>query len=65
MEEATIKLLAQVMSKGVDIWKDDEVSTIQNDSGVATLQDPFCNCHLQFVEAGVKEAKIVSTTRIN
>jgi hypothetical protein len=38
MEEATIKLLAQVVSEGVDIWKeedDDEATSTQanNDSG--------------------------------
>jgi hypothetical protein len=76
MEEATIKLLAQVVSEGVDIWKeedDDEATSTQanNDSGVAKLRDYFCNCYLplasnsQFVEAGVKEARIVSTTGRN
>jgi hypothetical protein len=70
MEEATIKLLAQVVSRGVDIWKeagDEATSTEANDSGVAKLRDNFCNCYLslasnsQFVEAGVKEARIVPT----
>jgi hypothetical protein len=76
MEEATIKLLAQVVSEGVDIWKEDDdeatISTQANDSGgVAKLRDHFCNCYLplasnfQFVEAGVKEARIVSTTGRN
>ncbi len=40
MEEATIKLLAQVVSRGVDIWKeanDEATSTEANDSGVAKL----------------------------
>jgi hypothetical protein len=40
MEEETIKLLAQVVSEGVDIWKegDDEATSTQaNDSGVAKL----------------------------
>jgi hypothetical protein len=43
----------------------------QNDSEAAKLRDHFCNCYLllasnsQFVEAGVKEAKIVSTTGRN
>ena len=74
MEEATIKLLAQVVSRGVDIWKeaDDEATrTEANDSGVAKLRDHFCNCYLllasnsRFVEAGVKEARIESTTGRN
>jgi hypothetical protein len=69
MEEATIKQLAQVVSTGVDIWRDDNaISTQKNDSAVAKLWDHFCSCYLpfasnsQFVEAGVKEARIVSTT---
>jgi hypothetical protein len=40
MEEATIKLLAQVVSEGVDIWKeadDEATSTEANDSGAAKL----------------------------
>jgi hypothetical protein len=74
MERATIKLLAQVVSRGVDIWKeakDEATSTEANDSKVAKLRDHFCNCYLplasnsQFVEAGVKEARIVSTTGRN
>jgi hypothetical protein len=74
MEEATIKLLAQVVSRGVDIWKEadnEATSTEANDSGVAKLRDHFCNCYLplasnsHFVEAGVKEARIVSTTGRN
>jgi hypothetical protein len=72
MEEATIRLLAQVVSTGVDIWKEDNeaTSTEANDYGVAKLRDHFCNCYLplasnsQFVEAGVMEA-IVLTTRRN
>jgi hypothetical protein len=71
MEEATINQSAQVVSKGVDIWKDDKASTRTNDSVVAKLRDHFCSCYLpfvsnsQFVEAGVKEARIVSTTGRN
>ena len=74
IEEATIRLLAQVVSEGVDIWKEDDeaTSTEATDSaGVAKLRDHFCNCYLplasnsQFVEAGVKEARIVSTTGRN
>ena len=71
--EATIKLLAQVVSTGVDIWiEDDEASTqTSHDSTVAKLRDHFCNCYLplasnsQFVAAGVKEARIVSSTERN
>ena len=38
MEEATIKQLAQVVSTGVDIWKDDDaISTQTDDSAVAIL----------------------------
>jgi hypothetical protein len=40
MEEATVKVLAQVVSRGVDIWKEDDeeaTSTQANDSGVAKL----------------------------
>jgi hypothetical protein len=40
MEEATKKLLAQAVSRGVDIWKeadDEATSTEANDSGAAKL----------------------------
>jgi hypothetical protein len=68
MEEATIKQLAQVVSTGVDIWKDGEASTQTNDSAVAKLGDHFCSCYLplasnsQFVE-DVKEAGIVNNRK--
>ena len=60
-----------MVSTGVDIWKDDEASIQTNDSAVAILRDHFCSSYLplasnsQFVEAGVKEARIVSTTGRN
>jgi hypothetical protein len=73
MEEATIKQLAQVVSTGVDIWNDDDAISTEttNDSAVAKVWDQFCSCTLllasnsQFVESGVKEARIVSTTGRN
>jgi hypothetical protein len=71
MKEATIKVLAQVVSTGVDIWKENEANTQTNDAVVAKLPYHFCNCYLpltsnsQFVEANVKEARIVSTTERN
>jgi endonuclease III len=40
MEEATMKVLAQVVPEGADIWKEDNdeaTSTQANDSGVAKL----------------------------
>jgi hypothetical protein len=71
MEEAT-KVLAQVVATGVDIWKEDAEGVLtENDSAAAKLRDHFCNCYLplasnsQFVEAGVKEARIASTTGRN
>jgi hypothetical protein len=64
MDENT-KMLAEAVATGVDIWKeDDDGALAEND---AALRDHFCSKHLplasnlQFVEAGVKEAKIVST----
>jgi hypothetical protein len=72
MEEATIKQLVQVVSTGVDIWKDDgAISAQKNDSAAAKLRDHFCSCYRllasnsQFVEAGVKVVRIVSTTGRN
>jgi hypothetical protein len=67
MEDATQRL---AVASIVDIWKVEDRLT-QNDSDAAKLRDHFCNCYLpiasnsQFVEAGVKEAKIVSTTGRN
>jgi hypothetical protein len=64
--DATAKLLAQLVSTGVDIWKEEDAP--KND---AALRDHFCSVcvplasNSQFVEAGVKEAKIVSTTGRN
>jgi hypothetical protein len=70
--DVTTKRLAQVIATGrFDIWTNDEQILTQNDFEAAKLRDHFCNCYLplasnsQFVEAGVKEAKIVSTTGRN
>ena len=67
--EANTRLLAQLVATGVDIWKEDDNGNVtEND---AALRDHFCSFYVplasnsQFVEAGVKEAKIVSTTGRN
>jgi hypothetical protein len=71
MDETT-KRLAHVIATGrFDIRMNDEQILTQNDTVAAKLRHHFCNCYLplasnsQFVEAGVKEAKIVSTTGRN
>jgi hypothetical protein len=64
--DAGTKLPAQLVSAGVDIWKEEDAP--END---AALRDHFCSVcvplasNSQFVEAGVKEAKIVSATGRN
>ena len=65
MDEA-IQGLAQLVAAGVDIWKEYEAGN-KTDSVVAKFRGSFWNCYLPLasnslsVEAGVKEAKIVST----
>jgi hypothetical protein len=65
------KSLAELVARGVDIWKEEDGVLTQNDATIVTLRDHFCSVYLplasnsQFVEAGVKEAKIVSTTGRN
>jgi hypothetical protein len=68
MDEST-KMSAEVVATGVDIWEEDNDGALaQND---AALRDHFCSVHLPlasnslFAEAGVKEAKIVSTAGRN
>jgi hypothetical protein len=69
--EPTTKLLAELVRRGVDIWKQEDGVLTQNDAATVALRDHFCSVSLplasnsQFAEAGVKEAKIFLTTGRN
>jgi hypothetical protein len=70
MNEEMLRL-AQVVAAGVDIWNTYGEEPTETNPTVTKLRDHFCSYYLplasnsQFVEAGVKEAKIVSTTGRN
>jgi hypothetical protein len=69
--DGEMQMLAQAVAVGVDIWNAYAEAATETDPAVVKLRNHFCSCYLplasnsQFVEAGVKEAKIVSTTGRN
>jgi hypothetical protein len=69
----TTKLSAELVARGVDVWKEEDGALTQNNAGTVALRDSFFSSSVclplastsHFVEASVKEAKIVLTTGRN